>query len=155
AMLLLAVAGCGDSSHRMSPPFVADGGFAAGPGSGLWGDTTSGPDGDHLGCLAGRHYAHAVTFRNQLNEAVTLTGAYGADTAPRIIHLVAVQFRLAPPPPKGDLLVSNLRRWSAAPAAPVTIPPGRSAAVQSNFLMRHCDELAHNRKLVVDGSLVL
>jgi len=37
----------------------------------------------------------------------------------------------------------------------VTIPAGRSAAVQSNFLMRHCDGLASGRTLVVDGSLFL
>ncbi len=155
AILLLGAAGCGDSSHGFSQPFVANGGIASGPGSGLWGDTTSGPDGEHLGCLAGRHYAFAVTLRNRSHKAVTLTGVRGPDPAPRIIHRVAVQFRLAPPPPKGDLVVTNLRRWTAAPAVPVTIPPGRSAAVQSNFLMRHCQELARNRTLVVDGSLVL
>lgn len=155
AILLLGAAGCGDSSHGFSQPFVANGGIASGPGSGLWGDTTSGPDGEHLGCFVGRHYAFAVTLRNRSHKAVTLTGVRGPEPAPKIIHRVAVQFRLAPLPPKGDLVVSNLRRWSAASAVPVTIPPGRSAAVQSNFLMRHCVELARYRTLVVDGSLVL
>src|ERR1051326_1433176 len=155
AILLLGAGGCGDPSPRSSQPFVANGGIAAGPGSGLWGDTTSGPDGDHLGCLAGRHYAQAVTFRNRSDEAVRLTGAHGADPAPRIIDRVAVQLRLAPPSPKGDLIVTNLRRWSAAPAVPVAIPPGRTGVVQSNFLMRHCDELARDRALIVGGSLVL
>jgi hypothetical protein len=155
AILLLGATGCGGSSHGFSQPFVVNGGIEAGPGSGLWGDTVSGPDGMHLGCLARRHYALVVTMRNRSNAAVTLTGARGPDPAPRIIRRGAVQFRLAPPPPKGDLVVTNLRRWSAAAAVPVTIPPGRSAAVQSNFLMRHCDELGRNRTLVVDGSLVL
>jgi hypothetical protein len=152
-ILLLAATGCGASAH--SQPFVANGDFESGPGSGLWGDTMSGPDGDHLGCFPGRRYASAVTLRNQLNEAVTLTAADGPDPAPSIIHRIALQFRLAPPPPNGDLIVSNLRRWSTATSAPVSIPPGRSAAVQSNFVMRHCEELTRNRPLVVDGSLVV
>src|SRR5438094_3249765 len=97
ATLLLGAAGCGDSSHGFSQPFVANGGIEAGPGSGLWGDTASGPDGMHLGCLAGRHYALVVTMRNRSNAPVTVTGAGGPDPAPRIIRRVAVQFRLAPP----------------------------------------------------------
>jgi hypothetical protein len=140
---------------HFSQPFVPNGGVEAGPGSGLWGDKGSGPDGQHLGCLARRRYALVVTLRNRSSSAATLTGARGADPAPRIIRRVAVQFRLAPPPPEGDFFVPNLRRWSAAPAVPVTIPPGRSAVVQSNFVMRHCEELPRNRALVVNGSLVL
>jgi hypothetical protein len=154
-ILLLGASACAGSSHGFSQPFVASGSIEAGPGSGLWGDTESGPDGMHLGCLAGRRYALVVTLRNRSKAAVTLTGAHGPDPAPSIIRRVAVQFRLAPPPPKVDLVVPNLRPWSAAPAVPLTIPPGGSAAVQSNFVMRHCEELGRNRTLVVDGSLVL
>jgi hypothetical protein len=168
AIVLLGAAGCGSSSdgfkqpvaasgssHAVKQRFVVNGGIEAGPGSGLWGDTMSGPDGMQLGCVAGRHYAFATTIRNRSSAAVTLKSAHGSDPAPGIIRRVAVQFRLAPPPPTGDVFVSNLRRWSAAPATPVTIPPRRSAAVQSNFVMRHCEALAGGRTLVVDGSLLL
>ena len=152
--VILLLAAAGGASQGLSGPFVANGGIEAGLGSGLWGDGASGPNGMHLGCVAGRRYALVVTLRNESTSDVTLIGARGPDPAPRIIRRVAFQLRLAAPP-AGRVLVSNLRRWSAAPAVPVTIPPGRSVAVQSNFVMRHCAELRRNRTLVVDGSLVL
>jgi hypothetical protein len=155
AILFLSAAGAARSSKDDSRPFVGNGGVDAGPGSGLWGDGASAPDGQHLGCLFGRRYALAVTMSNGSASAVTLTGVGRADAAPRIIRRVAVQFRLAPPPPNGDRIVTNLRRWSAAPARPVTIPPGRSAVVQSNFIMRHCERLRGKRALVVNRFLVL
>ena len=67
-----------------------------------------------------------------------------------------MQVRHAPPPPVGEGLAPPLiKQWSAAPARPVTIRPGRSAVVQSNFLMRHCKSLAPKQKVVVPGSFVL
>ncbi len=67
-----------------------------------------------------------------------------------------MQVRHAPPPPVGEGLAPPLiEHWSAAPARPVTIRPGRSAVVQSNFLMRHCKSLARKQKVVVPGSFVL
>jgi hypothetical protein len=154
--ILLGVAACGGgSSQGSSKPFIANGGIEAGAGSGLWGDAGSGPNGMQIGCVTGRHYALLVTMRNRSNAAVTLTSARGPDPAPTIIRRVAVQFRLAAPSSNARVFVTNLRRWSAAPAVPVTIPPGRSAAVQSNLLMGHCKELGPSRTLVVNGSLVL
>jgi hypothetical protein len=155
AVLALVGAGCGEASRSVSEPFVSNGGIEGGLGSGLWGDTSSGPDGEHLGCISGRHYAQAITLRNRSTTAVTLTDARGSEPAPRIIRRVAVQFRLAPPPPHGDIFVSNLRRWSASPPTPVTIPPGRSAAVQSNFLMGQCYELAARQVLTVNDAIVV
>lgn len=155
AIVLLGAAGCGSSSDGFKQRFAVNGGIEAGPGSGLWGDTSSGPDGMHVGCVAGRHYAFAFTIRNRSNAAVILQSAQGSDPAPGIIRRVAVQFRLAPPPTTGSRFVSNLRRWSSAPATPVTIASRRSAAVQSNFVMRHCKALAGGRTLVVDGSFLL
>jgi hypothetical protein len=155
AVLLVGAAGWGGFAQDESAPFAANGGVEAGPGSGLWGDKGSGPDGLHVGCLAHRHYALVVTLSNRSTSAATLTGARGADSAPRIIRRVAVQFRLAPPPPDGHFFGANLRHWSAAPAKPVTIPPGRSAVVQSNFVMRHCETLRRHRAVVINRSLVL
>jgi hypothetical protein len=66
-----------------------------------------------------------------------------------------MQVRLAPPPPTGDFPQLLIKHWSAAPARPVRIPPGRSAIVQSNFLMRNCRLLPRHRNVVVPGSLVL
>jgi hypothetical protein len=67
-----------------------------------------------------------------------------------------MQVRRAPPPPVGEGIQRPLiKHWSAAPARPVRIRPGHSAVVQSNFLMRHCDSLPHNRQVTVPGSFVL
>jgi hypothetical protein len=154
-----ALAGCslgGGSAHGdAAAPFSAPGGSESGPGSGLWGDTSSGPTGDHIGCLPGRHYTLVVTLRNRSKSTVTITDLGGPQPAPRIIRRVAVQLRLAPPPPNGDLAVSNLRRWSASPTVPVAIPPGRSAVVQSNFLMGLCDDLRPHQALTVNRAIVV
>jgi hypothetical protein len=53
-----------------------------------------------------------------------------------VIERVAVQVRLAPLPPKGDLAVIGLRSWIGRNSSPVAIPAGRDGWVQSNFLMR-------------------
>jgi hypothetical protein len=67
-----------------------------------------------------------------------------------------MQVRHLPPPQPGDAPQPPLiKHWSAAPVRPVTIEPGHSAVVQSNFLMRHCAALAHRRKVVVPGRLLL
>lgn len=153
--VLLLLAAAGTWGRGLSSPFVADGGIEAGLGSGLLGDRSSRPDGMHLGCVAGRRYAFVVTMRNRSKAPLTLTAARAPDPAPGIIDRVAIQLRLAAPPAQGSLIVSNLRRWSAAPPQPVTIPPGRSAALQSNFLMRHCAALGRKRTLVVGGSFLL
>jgi hypothetical protein len=155
AVLALAGAGCGEASQDVSPPFVSNGGIEGGLGSGLWGDTSSGPTGMHLGCIPGRHFQLAITLRNRSRTAVTLTDAHGSEPAPRIIRRVAVQFRLAPPPPHGDIVVSNLRRWSASAPVPVTIPPGRSGVVQSNFLMGNCFELGPRQVLTVNDAIAV
>jgi hypothetical protein len=147
--------------HIGSGPFVLSGGFAGGGGSGLWGDGASGPHGTSLGCVDRRHYSEAFGIENRSKAPVTLTAAHGPNPAPRFIDLVAIQLRLSPPRPHqrqanwgwdGDL---DYRAWSAAATRPVTIPPGRIATVQSNFLMRHCHELARGRSIVVPGWLVL
>jgi hypothetical protein len=155
AVLALCGAGCGETSHLVSQPFVANGGTEGPLSSGLWGDTSSGPDGMHLGCISGRHAALAITLRNRSSTAVTLTGAHGSEPAPLIIRRVAVQFRLAPPPPTGDFFVSNLRRWSASAPRPVTIPPGRDAVVQSNFLMGRCEDIGPRQELTVNSAVVV
>lgn len=144
-----------------SGPFVLNGGSVGGGGSGLWGDGASGPHGATLGCIDRRHYSEAFGLQNRSHAAVTLVGAQGANPAPIVIERVAVQLRLAPPQRPttttnwggdGDLVY---RGWSAAPTRPVTIPPGRIATVQSNFLMHDCQSLARRRPVVVPGSLVL
>jgi len=94
----------------------------------------------HLGCRRRRHFALVVTVRNRSRNPVTLVRARADQPWPEIgiIPRVAVQFRLAPPPPTGDQLVVGLRRWSRSTPTPVMIPPGRSAWVQSNFMMNNC-----------------
>jgi hypothetical protein len=130
------------------PTDLSDTGFAQGDGP-------STPTGVHLVCRPGRHFALAQTIPNRSRTAVTLTGAVLDPPSVQVIRRVAVQFRLAPPPPKGDLLVIGLRRWSASAARPVTIPPGRSAWVQSNFLMSSCDLLLPDRTLIANKAITV
>lgn len=145
--------------HIGSGPFVLNGGFASGGGSGLWGDGASGPHGTTLGCLNRRHYSEAFGIQNRSHTAVTLIAARGANPAPAIVERVAVQFRLSPPvhptPGRPPGLSLVYRHWSATPTRPLRIPPGRNATVQSNFLFRHCGQLAGGRSITVPGSLVL
>ena len=142
--------------HAGRGPFVPDGAFQGGASNGHLGDRSSRRAGNVLGCLSQRHYSFAITVRNRSGRAVTLTGASGPDPRPSVLDRVAMQVRHAPPPPVGEGLAPPLiKHWSAAPERPVTIRPGRSAVVQSNFLMRHCKSLAPNQKVVVPGSFVL
>lgn len=137
-------------------PFVSGGVFQGGASSGFWGDRSSEQTGDELGCLSRRHYSFAITLRNRSGRAVTVTGARGPDPNPYVVARVAMQVRHAPPPPTGDYSPTPLiKHWSAAPVRPVTIEPGRSAVVQSDFIMRHCAALRHGRKVVVPGSFIL
>ncbi len=143
-------------------PFVLSGGFAGGAGSGLWGDGSSGPDGSTVGCIEGRHYSQAFGIENRSHAPVTLTGARGADPAPTIVDRTAFQFRLNPPQPPqrqvnnwGGGIGLVYRGWSGAPTRPLTVPPGRIATVQSNFVFRNCKTLVPGQTIVVPGSLVL
>jgi hypothetical protein len=127
-----------------------------GTSSGFWGDRSSARTGNELGCLSRRHYSFAITVRNRSRKAVTLTGASGPNPDPHVLARVATQVRKAPPLQTGEgVHIPPIEHWSAAHARPLTIEPGRSAVVQSNFLMRHCAVLAHGRKAVVPGSFVL
>jgi hypothetical protein len=160
--LLVFTVGCfgsspggGSAALHGAAPFTTPGGSESGPDSGLWGDTTSGPTGIHLGCLPGRHFALVVTLRNHSTSTVTITQVGGPEPAPSIIHRVAVQLRLAPPPSNGDAIVTYLRRWSASPPVPVAIPPGRSVVVQSNFLMGRCDRLGPHQALTLNRAIIV
>lgn len=157
AVLMLAGTALADSGLRSGRgPFVLNGTFQGGASSGFWGDRSSARTGEELGCRSRRHYSFAVIVRNRFDRLVTLTGASGPNPMPHVVARVAMQVRHAPAPQPGDRLPRPLiKHWSAAPVRPVTIKPGRSAIVQSNFLMRHCAVLAHGRKVVVPGSFLL
>lgn len=147
--------------HIGSGPFVLNGGFSSGGESGLSGDGASGPKGTSLGCINHRHYSQAFGIENRSHLPVTLIGAEGANPAPKIIDLVALQLRLSPPQRQptttsfGDSMDLVAHPWSAAPTRAITLPPGRIATVRSNYLMQHCAGLAPGRKIVVPGSVVL
>ena len=136
-------------------PFIPNGDLNGGSGSGLSGDRSSARYGEELGCLSRRHYSFTISLRNRSKHVVTLTDARGPDPLPRVVARVAVQFRHAPPPPTGDMPVVLLRRWSAAPPRPLTVKPGKSAIVQTNFLMRHCSQLRGGRKVHIPGTFSL
>lgn len=136
-------------------PFIPNGDLYGGSGSGMWGDRSSARYGDELGCLSRRHYSFTITLRNRSKHVVTLTDVRGPNPLPQVVARVAVQFRHAPPPPTGDMPVVLLRHWSAAPPRPLTVRPGKSAVVQTNFLMRHCSELRGGRKVRIPGTFSL
>jgi hypothetical protein len=135
--------------------FALQGDISVGGANGFDGDHGIGTRGMVLGCVAGRHYAYAVTVNNRSRQTVTLTGVRGPNPAPRVIDPVATQLRPAPAPSKGDMLRIVLRHWSSTPGNPVAIKPGQGAVVQSNFLMRQCRGLARGRTVSVPGVLTL
>jgi hypothetical protein len=155
------LAGCslgGAAASRVAvAPFTVHGGSESGPGSGLWGDTSSGPTGDHVGCLPGRHYALAVTLRNHSASTVTITGVRGSEPVPRIIRRVGVQLRLAPQTSASEQFAAGggLKSWSRSRLVPLAVPPRRSAVVQSNFLMQRCSQLPPHQALTVNRSIVV
>lgn len=138
-------------------PFGAPGGVSGGPGSGLWGDTSSGPNGDQIGCIAGRHYSQTTTLHNRTRSTLKITGVSGKEPAPSIIRRVAVQLRLAPQTSSSGSLVGDpgYEGWSRAPLVPLSVPPGRSTFVQSNFLMQRCDQLRPHQTLIVNRAILV
>ncbi len=111
----------------------------------------------HLGCRRRRHFALVVRVGNRSLTPVTLVRARADQPWAEIgiIPRLAVQFRPAPPPPTGDLLVIGLRRWSRSAPTPVTIPPGRSAWVQSNFMMTNCSLLPPHEALTANRAITV
>lgn len=154
AALVVAV-GCGASSQSVKHPFVASNGEESGPNSGLWGDGSSRPGGMQIGCIRGRRLAVLITVHNRTKTAITLLGAGGPQSFPRALERVAVQVRLAAPPPKGDLALIGLRTWNPRTSSPVSIPPARDAWVQSNFLMKNCSLLRAIEPLTLNRSTTL
>lgn len=155
ALVVIVGSGCGASTQTIAAPFAAGGGTSSGPGSGLWGDGSSGPTGMHLGCIDGRRFAVLITVHNRTRRTISLLGGGGPQRSPDVIKRVAVQVRLAPPPPEGDVAVSGLRPWNSRNSAPATIPAGRDAWVQSNFLMRNCTSLRTGEALTVNRGITL
>jgi hypothetical protein len=109
----------------------------------------------HIGCIDGRRFAVLITVHNRTPGTVTLLGGDGRQVSSDVVDRVAVQVRLAPPPPKGDLLQAGLRSWSGQMSAPAAIPAGRDAWVQSNFLMRRCSSLGGHAALTVNRTITL
>jgi hypothetical protein len=141
-----------ETSRPPARPFVA---VALASGMSGVGDGPSTPTGDHLRCWSGRHYAENLTLRNRSGDRVTLNGAASDLSAAPIVQRIAVQLRLAPWPPNGDVEVPGIRNWNRSAARPVTIPPGRSAWVQSNFLIHHCNLLAAHGTLIANRTITL
>lgn len=155
AMLLLAASGCGAAKQPIHNPFAARGGESSGPGSGLWGDGSSGPAGMHIGCIHGRRFAVLITVHSRTGHTITLLGGSSPQPLAAVIERVAVQVRLAPPPPKGDVAISGLRSWNRRNSSPVAIPPRRDGWVQSDFLMRNCALLGGHQPVMINRTITL
>jgi hypothetical protein len=155
ALIVTVGNGCGADMRSVTRPFAPGGGVESGPSSGLWGDGSSGPRGMHIGCIRARRFAVLITVHNRSKRTITLLGGGGPQSFRDVIERVAVQVRLAPPPPKGDAVVAGLRSWSARNSSPVGIPRGRDGWVQSNFLMRNCALLRGHQPVTVNRSTTL
>ena len=147
-----AAVAASETSRQLARPFVA---VALASGMSGVGDGPSTSTGDHLRCWSGRHYAQNLTLRNRSSVPVTLTGAVSDSSSAPIVQRVAVQLRLAPPSLSGDVEVPGIRNWNRSAATPVTIPPGRRAWVQSNFLIHNCSLLLPHRKLITNGAVTV
>jgi hypothetical protein len=156
AILATALSGCADDgTSSFKRPFTSDGGMEGGPTSSLWGDTTSGPQGSSIGCIRGRRFAVLITVHNQTRKTIALLGAAGAQSFRDVIERVAVQVRLAPPPPTGDIAVTGLKSWNPRSSPSVLIPPGRDAWVQSNYSMANCAHLRGSEPATINRSTTL
>lgn len=155
AMLLVVASGCGTARQPIHAPFVARGGESSGPGSGLWGDGSSGPTGMHIGCIRGRRFAVLITVHNRTEQTITLLGGSGPQPFSAVMQRIAVQVRLAPPPPKGDQFISGLRSWNRRNSSPVAIPPKRDGWVQSDFLMHNCALLRGHQPVTINRTITL
>jgi hypothetical protein len=152
---IVLAGGCGGSGVVPTVAFVVEGGMSSGPESGAWGDGTSGPSGLHVGCIDGRRFSVLITVHNRTKQSIRLVRAGGPEEAPAVIKRVAVQVRLAPPPPTGDRFVDRLRGWNDDNSPGAEIPAQRDAWIQSNFLMRNCQSLRQGKTLTVNRSTTL
>jgi hypothetical protein len=110
----------------------------------------------NVGCIRDRRLVVLITVQNRTKRTITLLGGTGGDRFADVIERAAVEVRLAPPPPQGNAVGdSGIRAWSARDSAPVGIPAGRSAWVQSNFIMRNCGSLGVNQTLTLNPSMTL
>jgi hypothetical protein len=150
----------GQSAAPFGAKSPGQGRFALAPGagmvstpSGFSGDRTGGSGGNSLGCLDSRHYTDGVEIRNRTHAPVSVLDAHWRSPAPGLVEQVATQFLLSPATRVGDGL--TIYNWNRTSTPPLTIPPGRSASVQSDFAFRHCGQLAGGRSLAVPGSLII
>jgi hypothetical protein len=109
----------------------------------------------HIGCIRDRRLAVLITVRNRTSDTITLLGGGGPQPFRTVIERVAMQVRLAPVPPDNRIPVMGLRSWSGRDGPPASIPPGRSAWVQSNFLMRDCGSLPLGKAVTINRSITL
>ena len=157
ALVLVAgsLVGCRGRPIVAGDAFSPGGGVTAGLSSGLWGDGGSGPSGMHLGCIAGRRFSVYVTAHNRTKRAVTVTDGGGDQPFAKVMARIAVQVRLAPLPPNGDLFVTGMGAWSREPATPIDIPPGRDVGIQSDYVMRSCNLLRPHESITLNRSVTI
>ena len=106
-----------------------------------------------LGCINRRHYDEGFALRNRSRVPVTVLSAQWRSAAPAIIDFAAAQIRLVPYQP--GVIETVSRNWTGRSNLPVTIPPNRQASLQSNFIFRHCAQVAGGRPVAGPGSFVV
>jgi len=154
-VLIASLVGCGGRAIVAGHAFFPNGGVTGGLSSGDWGDGSSGPSGMQLGCIAGRRFALYVTAHNGTARTITVTDGGGEQPFAKIMDRVAVQVRLAPAPPGGDLAIPGLDAWSRESATPTKVPPGRDVGIQSNYVMRNCELLRPHESVTLNRSVTI
>jgi len=138
-------------ASTLSPVVPSGGSFGA--VSGFMGDSDRANRVTTLGCSERRQYEQGFGLRNRSHAPVTVLGVKWRSPAPRMIQLVATQFRLALYQPGVDEVIN--RNWSSRPSGPVVLPRRRELTVETDFLFKHCGRLAGGRTVTVPGSFTI
>jgi len=121
--------------------------------SGFMGDRDGVNGSTILGCLNHRHYEEGFGLRNRSPGSVTVLSAKWRNSAPGIVQQVATQFRLPVYRPGVDEIVGD--NWSRAPSNPLVIPRGQLLTVETDFVFKHCGQLAGGRSVALPGSVTI
>jgi hypothetical protein len=103
-----------------------------------------------VACRSRRHYIDGFGLQNRSHAAVTLLDVQWQSPSPAIVDRVATQFRVTRP----DIQAASYD-WNGVSSGPLTVPPGRYVTVESDFLFRHCRQLAGGHSIYVPGAVVI
>jgi hypothetical protein len=134
----LVVAACGGSAVSHGGPDLVRAPQNESLGRGAW----RGQEGIFEPYRHGAHYAVLFTVKNASSRPVTLLSAGDPQPGHRLLRRIGVRFT---PVPHHDPRIPEpglAPPFEAEDPAPLTVPPGRNAWVQFNFVMGECQFFA-------------